>query len=65
MSVTLTPTAAVYTKHAAVASTTANACFDQLEQELIAARNVGNSQRVHRALRDLASLVRSFRELHL
>jgi len=65
MSTTLTPAASKYTRHADVASATANACFDQLEQELVAARNAGNQDRVHAALRDLQKLVSAFHRLHL
>lgn len=62
---TITPSASKYTKHANVSSTTANACLDQLEQEIVAARNVGNQSRVHLALRELQKLAIALHDLHL
>lgn len=65
MSVTLTPAASSYTKHAAVVSPTASASLDQLEQEMVAARNAGNQARVHAALRLLQQLATALKTLHL
>lgn len=65
MSVTMNPAASSYTKHAAVSSANLAASLNEIEVELVAARNAGNQGVVHQALRALQQLADLMKRLHL